>query len=58
LFKKLGAGGLIWMRSKRDGLEAPIAKFLTEEEKQGIINKLNAKPGDLVFICRVIDLKH
>ena len=48
--KKLGAGGLIWMRVKEDGLEAPIAKFLTEEEKQGIINKLNAKPGDLVFI--------
>ncbi len=48
--KKLGAGGLIWMRVKEDGLEAPIAKFLTEEEKQGIINSLNAKVGDLVFI--------
>lgn len=48
--KKLGAGGLIWMRVKEDGLEAPIAKFLTEEEKQNIINTLNAKPGDLLFI--------
>jgi len=48
--KKLGAGGLIWMRVKEDGLDAPIAKFLTEEEKQGIINSLNAKVGDLVFI--------
>lgn len=48
--KKLGAGGLIWMRVKENDLEAPIAKFLTEEEKSGIINKLGAKPGDLLFI--------
>lgn len=48
--KKLGAGGLIWMRVKEDGLEAPIAKFLTDEEKQGIIDAMNGKPGDLVFI--------
>ncbi len=48
--KKLGAGGLIWMRVKEDVLEAPIAKFLTDDEKAGIINSLQAKPGDLVFI--------
>jgi aspartyl-tRNA synthetase len=48
--KKLGAGGLIWMRVKENELEAPIAKFLNDEEKNNIISKLNAKPGDLVFI--------
>jgi aspartyl-tRNA synthetase len=48
--KKLGAGGLIWMRVKENDLEAPIAKFLSEEEKQNIISTLNAKPGDLLFI--------
>lgn len=48
--KKLGAGGLIWMRVKEDGLEAPIAKFLSDDEKSGIIKSLKAKPGDLVFI--------
>ncbi|MBL1214638.1 MAG: aspartate--tRNA ligase [Ignavibacteriae bacterium] len=48
--KKLGAGGLIWMRVKEEGLEAPIAKFLSDEEKQSIIDSLNAKPGDLIFI--------
>jgi len=48
--KKQGAGGLIWMRVKEEGLEAPIAKFLTDEEKQSIINALNAKVGDLVLI--------
>jgi aspartyl-tRNA synthetase len=48
--KKLGAGGLIWMRVKENELEAPIAKFLSDEEKNNIISKLNAKPGDLLFI--------
>jgi aspartyl-tRNA synthetase len=48
--KKLGAGGLIWMRVKEDGLEAPIAKFLTDDEKQSIIDTLNAEVGDLVLI--------
>jgi aspartyl-tRNA synthetase len=48
--KKLGAGGLIWMRVKEDGLEAPIAKFLTDDEKQSIINTLNTEVGDLVLI--------
>lgn len=48
--KKLGAGGLIWMRVKEEGLDAPIAKFLSDEEKQSIINTLNAEVGDLVLI--------
>ena len=48
--KQLGAGGLIWMRVKEDGLEAPVAKFMSDSEKQGIIDNLNAEPGDLVFL--------
>ncbi|HSR18112.1 MAG TPA: aspartate--tRNA ligase, partial [Ignavibacteriaceae bacterium] len=48
--KKLGAGGLIWMRVKDNDLEAPIAKYLTDEERRNIINSLSAKPGDLLFI--------
>lgn len=52
--KKLGAGGLIWMRVKTSDtgseLEAPIAKFLSEEEKKNLVENLNAKPGDLIFI--------
>ncbi len=55
--KKLGAGGLIWMRVKEDGLDAPVAKFLSDEEKLGIINKLGAKPGDLLFILSGSKLK-
>jgi aspartyl-tRNA synthetase len=48
--KKQGAGGLIWMRVKDEGLEAPVAKFLSDEEKQNIISTLGAVPGDLIFI--------
>jgi len=55
--KQLGAGGLIWMRVKEEGLEAPVAKFLSDEEKNGIISNLGAKPGDLVFIISGPKLK-
>jgi len=52
--KKLGAGGLIWMRVKESDsgteLEAPIAKFLSDEEKKNLVEKLEAKAGDLIFI--------
>ncbi len=52
--KKQGAGGLIWMRVKESGsgveLEAPIAKFLSEEEKSNLVSALKAKAGDLIFI--------
>lgn len=48
--KGLGAKGLIWMRVKEDDLEAPVAKFFSEDEKKNLITKLNAKPGDLLFI--------
>jgi aspartyl-tRNA synthetase len=48
--KNLGAGGLIWMRVKENELEAPITKFLSNEEKKNIVERLDAKPGDLVFI--------
>ncbi len=48
--KKLGAGGLIWMRVKEDGLEAPVAKFFNDEEKKSLIEKMGAEAGDLIFI--------
>lgn len=48
--KKLGSGGLIWMRVKENELEAPIAKFLSDEEKSNLVKAMNAKPGDLLFI--------
>lgn len=48
--KKIGAGGLIWIRVKEEGLESPTIKFFSDEEQKNLITALNAKPGDLLFI--------
>lgn len=48
--KKNGAGGLIWIRVKEEGLESPTIKFFTEEEKINLTKTLQAKPGDLILI--------
>ncbi|MCE1189965.1 MAG: aspartate--tRNA ligase [Ignavibacteria bacterium] len=48
--KKLGAGGLIWIRVKEEGLESPTMKFLSEEEQKNLAASLNAKPGDLLLL--------
>ncbi|KUO63756.1 aspartate--tRNA ligase [bacterium BRH_c32] len=55
--KKHGAGGLIWMRVKENDLEAPIAKFLSDDEKKGIIEKLGAEQGDLLFMLTGLKTK-
>jgi aspartyl-tRNA synthetase len=50
--KKLGAGGLVWMRVQ-DGavLDAPVAKFLSETEQLGLVDTLGAAPGDLLLLA-------
>ena len=48
--KKLGASGLIWIRVKEDEIEAPVAKFFSDEEKKMLVEKMGAAPGDLIFI--------
>ena len=55
--KKIGAGGLIWMRVKPDGLDAPISKFLSDEEKKNLVETLDAKSGDLIFMITGPHLK-
>jgi aspartyl-tRNA synthetase len=47
--KVFGAQGLAWIKVKDDGWQSPIAKFLSEEEKQGLTRKLELIPGDIVF---------
>ncbi len=49
--KSLGAAGLVWMRV-RDGavLEAPVVKFLSDAEQDGIRSALGPAAGDLVLI--------
>ena len=55
--KKLGASGLIWVRVKTEGLEAPVMKFFTEEEKENLVKAVGAQPGDLIFIVTGPHLK-
>src|SRR5581483_1370111 len=49
--KSLGAAGLVWMRVRDAGvLEAPVVKFLSELEQDGLRTALAPSPGDLVLI--------
>ena len=48
--KSLGAMGLVWMKVTDQGLESPIAKFLSEGELAEIGSRLQTEPGDLVLI--------
>jgi aspartyl-tRNA synthetase len=49
--KSLGASGLVWMRVRAGGvLEAPVVKFLSELEQDGLRTSLSPSPGDLVLI--------
>jgi aspartyl-tRNA synthetase len=48
--KKSGAKGLVWLKVKDNKLDSPIAKFLSDEEKGRLVEKLNAANGDLILI--------
>ena len=49
--KKMGAKGLVWMKVAADGsLDSPVAKFLSSDEMSGVIQRLEARPGDLILI--------
>ncbi len=45
----LGAKGLAWIQVAAEGLKSPILKFLTTAEIDGIIQRLQAEPGDLLL---------
>ena len=48
--KTFKAKGLAWIAYKEDEIKSPISKFLKEEEVTSIINKIDAKFGDLILI--------
>jgi aspartyl-tRNA synthetase len=49
--KRFGAGGLVWAFVQDDGAwRSPIAKFLSDEERAGVVHRLDASPGDLLLI--------
>ncbi len=45
-----GAKGLAWLRVEAEGLNSPIAKFLSEEELTGLRQATGAAEGDLILI--------
>jgi aspartyl-tRNA synthetase len=48
--KTCGAKGLLSLAVGTEGVRGPIAKFLSEAELQGIVQRMEAKPGDLILI--------
>ena len=49
--KQNGALGLAWMRVTKNGLESNIAKFFPAEIQKKLIEKIKAKPGDLLLFA-------
>jgi aspartyl-tRNA synthetase len=48
--KRYGAKGLAWVKIENGEVKSPISKFLSENEMKAIIEKTNAKDGDLILI--------
>lgn len=48
--KKLGAKGLVWLKVNEEGIESPVAKFLSDTETAEVLSRTDARPGDLVLI--------
>ncbi len=50
--KGYGAKGLAYMSVNEDGtVKSSFAKFMTEEELQGLMERLEARPGDLLLFA-------
>ena len=45
-----GAKGLAYIKLTKDGINSPIAKFLTKDEMKAIIEKTEANQGDVILI--------
>ncbi|HET6833281.1 MAG TPA: aspartate--tRNA ligase [Acidimicrobiales bacterium] len=48
--KRWGAKGLVWVRVTDDGLDSPVAKFLSDGEQAKLCQAMDAEPGDLLFL--------
>ncbi|QQY78751.1 aspartyl-tRNA synthetase [Keratinibaculum paraultunense] len=47
--KDFGAKGLVWMKITSDGITSPIVKFLSQEEVNRILDRMEAEEGDLLL---------
>ena len=55
--KEMGAGGLIWMRAENDTLQSPIAKYLSDDEKSAMRERLGFENGGLET-CHQLLVQH
>lgn len=49
--------GLVWLKLKDGEINSPVAKFLSDDEKQNLVEKTNAENGDLILILAGSRLK-
>ncbi|MGE4297468.1 MAG: aspartate--tRNA ligase [Desulfovibrionaceae bacterium] len=47
--KIYGAQGLAWIKIKEDEWQSPFAKFLSDDERKGLQERLGLEVGDIVF---------
>lgn len=47
--KTYGAKGLAYIKFTKDGINSPIAKFMSEEKMGEILTRMEAKEGDLIL---------
>ena len=48
--KNYGAQGLAWIKINEEEWQSPIAKFLSEKEKEELSIELNVSKGDILFL--------
>lgn len=48
--KTYKAKGLAWIVVEQDELKSPVTKFFSESETKTLLEKVDAKPGDVIFI--------
>ncbi len=47
--KTYGAKGLAWMKITEEGVDSPIAKFMSEADIKGILEAVEGEAGDLIL---------
>ncbi len=50
MLKSIKLKGLAWIALKEDEIKSPIAKFLSEDELNTIVEKTQAQTGDIILI--------
>jgi aspartyl-tRNA synthetase len=51
LAREFGAKGMAYMLVTETGVQSPIAKFMKQEELDGVVAKAGAKPGDMIVFA-------